>query len=80
MGSKPCLKSCGECCSLSFEGKKSSLEAEFEGPQWLWEQAEVFFGFARSLQAFCVIVGQKRAPYDKVMAVLVNTGPLFGSP
>ena len=43
MGSKPCLKSCGEWCSLIFEGKKSSLEAEFEGPQWLWEQAGSIF-------------------------------------
>ena len=40
----------------------------------------VFFGFARSLQAFCVLVGQKRAPYDNVMAILVNTGPLLASP
>ena len=46
----------------------------------LGASGEYFFGFARSLQAFCVLVGQKRAPYDKVMAILLNNGPLFGIP
>ena len=43
MGSKPCLNSCGEWCFLSFEGKKSILEANFEGPLGLQAQAGSIF-------------------------------------
>ena len=41
---------------------------------------EYFSRFPCSSRAFWVHVGLKWTPNDKVMTVLVNTGPLYGSP
>ena len=60
--------------------KKSCLRPNLRVLQASWCKMGVFSGFARSLRAFWVLVGPKRTPNDKVMTVLVNTGPLYGSP
>ena len=65
---------------FTFRVKKSCLGAEFEGPPSLLRKPEVFSRFARSSQAFLVLVGPKRTPNDQGMTVLVNTGPLYGNP
>ena len=80
MGSETCLKSSGKWCSLSFRSKKSYLGAGFECPPGLLRKPEVFSRFPRSSRAFWVLVGLKQTLNDKVMTVLVNTGPLYGPP
>ena len=69
-----------EMMFLTFGDKKSILGAESEGPLGLLHKLEEFSRFSRSSRAFWVLVGLKRTPNDKVMTVLLNTGPLYGSP
>ena len=59
MGSETCLKSCGEWCSLTFEGKKSSLEAEFEGPPGLRAQAGRIFWIRTLVASILSTCGSK---------------------
>ena len=80
MGSETCSKSSGESCSLTFRAKKSCLMLNLRVLWASWRNPGVFFGFACSPWAFWVLVGPKRTPNDKVMTVLVYTGPLYGSP
>jgi hypothetical protein len=80
MGSETCPKNSGEWCSLTFKPKKSSLRPNLRVLQESSCKHGVFSRFARSPRAFWVLVGPKQTPNDKVMTVLMNTGPFYGSP
>ena len=80
MGSETCPKNSGEWCSLTLRPKKSCLRLNLRVHLASWRKLGVFSGFTCSPRAFWVLVGPKRTPDDKVMTVLVNTGPFHGSP
>ena len=80
MGSETCLKNSDEWCSLTFRAKKSYLWPYLRALRASWHKRGVFSRFARSLRAVWVLVGPIRTPNDKVMTVLVNIGPFYGSP
>ena len=80
MGSETCPKNSGEWCSLTFRPKKSCLRPNLRVLRASWCKRVVFSGFEYLPRAFWVLVGPKRTPNDKVMTVLVNTGPFYGSP
>ena len=80
MGSETCLKNNNEWCSLTFGAKKSCLWPYLRELRASWRKRRVFFGFARSPRAVWVLMGPTRAPNDKIMTVLVNISPFYGSP
>ena len=64
---------------FDFRGQKVLLKAEFEGTPGSWRKRGVFFGFGRSPRAVWVLMGATRTPNDKIMTVLVNISPFYGS-
>ena len=80
MGSETCLKNSDEWCSLTFRAKKSCLRPYLRVLRASWRKRGVFSGFARSPRADWVLVGPTRTPNDKIMTVLVNIYPFYGSP
>ena len=80
MGSETCLKNSDEWCSLTFRAKKSCLRLNLRVLRASWRKRGVFFGFARSPRAVWVLMGPTRTPNDKIMTVLVNICPFYGSP
>ena len=80
MSSETCLKNSNEWCSLTFRAKKSCLSLKLRVPRASWRKRGVFFAFARSPRAVWVLVGSTRTPNDKIMTVLVNIWPFYGSP
>ena len=80
MGSETCLKNSDEWGSLTFRAKKSCLSLKLRVLRASWRKRGVFFGFPRSLRAVWVIMCPTRAPNDKIMTVLVNISPFYGSP
>ena len=80
MGSETCLKNSDEWCSLTFRVKKSCLRPYLRALQASWRKRGVFFGFAHSPRAVWVLMGPIRTPNDKIMTVLVNICPFYGSP
>ena len=80
MGSETCLKNNDEWCSLTFRAKKSCLWPYLRALRASWWKRGVFFGFPRSPRAVWVLMGPTRAPNDKIMTVLVNISPFYGSP
>ena len=66
---------------FDFQGQKVLLKAVFQGPPGLLAQAvSIFFGFARSPRAVWVLMGPTQTPNEKIMTILVNISPFYGSP
>ena len=80
MGSETCPKYSDQWCSLTFRAKKPCLRPNLRVLQASWHKQGVFFGVAHSPRALWVLVDPTRTPNDKVMTVLVNIGPFYGSP
>ena len=80
MGSETCLKNSDEWCSLTFKAKKSCLRLKLRVLRASWRKRGVFFGLACSPQAVSILMGLTRTPNDKIMTVLVNIYPFYGSP
>ena len=79
MGSETCLKNSDEWCSLTFRAKKSCLWSYLRALRTSWRKQGVFSGFTRSPWAVWVLVGPTRTSNEKIMTVLVNISPLYGS-
>ena len=65
---------------FDFQGQKVLPRCRIWGSSDLLHKLKVFSRFPRSSRAFWVLVGPKWTPNDKVRTVLVNIGPLYGSP
>ena len=80
MGSETCVKNSDEWCSLTFRAKKSCLRPYLRVLRDSWRKQGVFFGFRCSPRVVWELVGPTRAPNDKMITLLVNICPFYGSP
>ena len=80
MGSETCLKNSDKWCSLTFRAKKSCLRMYLRVLRASWRKQGVFSRFRRSPRAVLELVGPRRTLNDKIMTVLVNICPFYGSP
>ena len=64
---------------FDFQGQNVLLRGRVWGSSGILHKLEVFSRLPRSSRAFWVLVGPKRTPNNKVMTVLMNTCPFYGS-
>ena len=65
---------------FDFQGQKVMLKAEFEGTPGFLAQEGIIFGICMVSASSLSSGGPTRTPNEKVMTVLVNIGPFYGSP
>ena len=80
MGSKTCLKNSNEWCSMTFRAKKSCLRLNLRVLRASWRKRGAFFGFTHLPREVWVLMGRTHTPNDKIMTVLLNICPFYGSP
>ena len=65
---------------FDFQGQNVLLKAEFEGTPGLLAQAGSIFWIRALAASSLSTYGSDTTPNDKIMTVLVNICPFYGSP